>query len=69
MMENNLIVLEPNPKSFEFARLITTMFLYCEAFYDGPDELNDLDVSEKNCGILLKKQYQKLKHFMINHKP
>jgi hypothetical protein len=58
MMENNLIVLEPNPKSFESARLITTMFLYCEAFYD---------VSEKNCGILLKKQYQKLKHFMIYH--
>ena len=63
MMENNLIVLEPDPKSFEFARLITIMFLYCEAFYDSPDELNDLDVSEKKLQNFVEKTIPKIKTF------
>lgn len=47
MMQTDLILLEPNFKTYKFSRLIAETFSSCEVFNADPDSRKDYELSEE----------------------
>jgi hypothetical protein len=62
-MENNSIILEPSPKSFEFLTLTVETFLYHDIFCDDSEKLENKNITEDEFWNFVKNPIPKIRAF------